>query len=127
MESIFGKPPQGFDEAYWEANNPASIAVAKAEKLRAAGLGIYLEAGDEDSYNLHEATEFLHRILWDHQIKHEYHLVRGADHVGRTMRGRAMEGLEFLARMLNPPPPDQEAEGLRKRLEPMKKQAAGKN
>lgn len=119
LETIFGKP---FDEAYWEANNPASLAVAKAEKLRAANLGIYLDAGDEDSFNLHEATEFLHRLLWDHKIPHEYHLVRGAEHVGRSLRPRALEGLAFLARMLTPPLPDQEVEALRKRLAPMKKQ-----
>jgi S-formylglutathione hydrolase len=123
METIFGKP---FDAAYWEANNVATIAVARAEKLRASGLGIYIEAGDEDMFYLHEATEYLHRILWDKQIPHEYHLVRGADHVGRTIRPRAIEGLEFLARLLNPPPPDAEAEATRKRLEPLKKLAGGK-
>ncbi len=123
METIFGKP---FDEAYWEANNVASIALARADRLRASGLGIYIEAGDEDAFYLHEATEFLHRILWDQKIPHEYHLVRGADHVGRTIRPRAMEALAFLARMLNPPPPDPEAEATRKRLEPLKKAAVRK-
>jgi S-formylglutathione hydrolase len=123
METIFGKP---FDEAYWEANNVATIAVNRAEKLRASGLGIYIEAGDEDAFYLHEAAEFLHRILWDRKVPHEYHLVRGADHVGRTIRPRAMEGLAFLARVLNPPPPDPEAEAVRKRLEPLKKLAEGK-
>lgn len=123
METIFGKP---FDEAYWEANNVATIAVAKAEKLRASGLGIYIEAGDEDAFYLHEAAEYLHRILWDHKIPHEYHLVRGADHVGRTIRPRAMEGLGFLARVLNPPPPDPEAEAARKRLEPLKRMVEGR-
>jgi S-formylglutathione hydrolase len=118
METIFGKP---FDEGYWEANNVATIAVKRAEKLRASGLGIYIEAGDEDMFYLHEATEFLHRILWDQKIPHEYHLVRGADHVGRTIRPRAMEGLEFLSRLLNPPPPDPELEAARKRMEPLKK------
>jgi len=123
METIYGKP---LDEAYWEANNVASIAVATAEKLRASGLGIYIEVGDEDAFSLDEATEFLHRILWDHKIQHEYHLVRGADHVGRTIRPRAMEGLKFLARILNPPPPDPEAEETRKRLAPLRKLAEGK-
>ncbi len=118
METIFGKP---FDEAYWEASNVATIAVNRADKLRAANLGIYIEAGDEDLFYLHEATEFLHRILWDQKIPHEYHLVRGADHVGRTIRPRAMEGLAFLARLLNPPPPDPEVEAARKRMEPLKK------
>jgi S-formylglutathione hydrolase len=123
METIFGKP---FDEAYWEANNVASIALARADRLRASGLGIYLDAGDEDAFYLHEAAEFLHRLLWDQKILHEYHLVRGADHVGRTLRPRSMEGLAFLARMLNPPPPDPEAEATRKRLEPLKKAAERK-
>lgn len=124
METIFGRP---FDEAYWEANNVATIAVNRADHLRALGLGIYIEAGDEDAFYLHEATEYLHRILWDRKVPHEYHLVRGADHVGRTIRPRVMEGLGFLARVLNPPPPDPEAEATRKRLEPLKKAAEGKN
>lgn len=123
METIFGKP---FDEAYWEANNPASICVANADKIRAAGLGIYIDAGDLDAFNLHEATEFLHRIMWDHSIPHEYHLVRGADHVGRTIRGRATEALEFLTRVLNPPPADPEVDALRRRLEPLKRAAEKK-
>lgn len=120
METIFGKP---FDAAYWEANNPAAIAVANADKIRASGLGIYLDAGDEDSFNLHESAEFMHRLLWDYKILHEYHLIRGADHVGRTLRPRSMEGLAFLARVLNPPPPDPEAENLKRTLAPMKRRA----
>jgi S-formylglutathione hydrolase len=119
MESMFGKP---VDDGYWQANNPANLAVAKADALRRADLGVYFEAGDEDAYNLHEAAEFLHRILWEQKIPHEYHLVRGADHVGRTVRARAMEGLAFLARTLSPPPPDPEVEALRQRLAPQKKQ-----
>ena len=118
MGTIFGNP---FDETYWEANNVATIAVNRADKLRAAGQSIYIEAGDEDMFYLHEATEFLHRILWDQKIPHEYHLVRGADHVGITIRPRAKEALAFLARTLAPPQPDPEAEAARKRLEPLKR------
>jgi S-formylglutathione hydrolase len=120
METIFGKP---FDEAYWEANNVATIAMKKADKLRGANLGIYIEAGDEDLFYLHEATEFLHRILWEKKILHEYHLVRGADHVGRTIRPRAIEGLMFLTRLLNPPPSDPEVNAVRKQVEGLKKAA----
>jgi hypothetical protein len=64
MQTIFGRP---FDEKYWEANNPASICVANADKIRASGLGVYIEAGDLDAFNLHEATEFMHRIMWDYK------------------------------------------------------------
>ena len=117
MEKVYGKP---FDPSYWEANNPATIANDNAAKLRAAGLAIYLDVGDEDAFNLNEATEFLHRILTDRKIPHEYHLVRGADHVGLTVRPRSQEGLAFLGLYLKPPPPDPAAEQLHRTLEPMK-------
>ncbi|HZM91543.1 MAG TPA: alpha/beta hydrolase-fold protein [Blastocatellia bacterium] len=123
MREIFGRP---FDEAYWEANNPASICVANAAKIRGSGLGIYIDAGDLDSFNLHEATEFMHRIMWDNKIPHEYHLVRGADHVGRTIRPRATEALAFLSRVLNPPPADPEVDALRERLAPLRRAAEKK-
>lgn len=87
METVFGKP---LDEAYWEA------------KIRESGLGIYMDAGDEDMFHLQEAAEFLHRILYDHQIPHEYHLVRGADHLGVSLRPRIEDGLSFLNRLMNP-------------------------
>jgi S-formylglutathione hydrolase len=120
MQTIFGKP---FDESYWETNNPASIAVANAEKIRGSRLGIYVDVGDMDAFNIHEGTEFIHRLMWDLKIPHEYHLVRGADHVGRTIRPRTTEVLEFLARVLNPPPADPEVDALRERLEPLRRAA----
>jgi S-formylglutathione hydrolase FrmB len=123
MQTIFGKP---FDEGYWEANNPSSICVANAEKIRASRLAIYVDVGDMDAFNIHEGTEFIHRIMWDSRIPHEYHLVRGADHVGRTIRPRTTEALEFLARVLNPPAPDPEADALHERLEPLKRAAEKK-
>lgn len=99
MESVFGKP---VDEAYWQANNPANIAVTNAAKIRDSALGIYLDAADEDMFHLQEAAEFLHRILYDNGIPHEYHLVRGADHLGPSLPPRIQDGLVFLTRVMNP-------------------------
>jgi S-formylglutathione hydrolase len=73
-----------------------------SEAIRASGLQVYIEAGDEDWFNLHEATEFMHRVFWDAGVQHEYHLVRGANHVGRTVPPRMREGFEFLGRVLRP-------------------------
>lgn len=117
FEMAFGKP---VDPAYWEANNPAAIAKANSGKIRASGIQIYLDCGDRDMFLLYEGTEFLHRVLYDNDIKHEYHLVRGADHLGRTVLPRSIEAFEFLERVLNPPPPDPGAEPFRKRLEELK-------
>lgn len=117
---IYGKP---VDDEYWKANNPANIAVKDPRRLVDSRLGIYLECGDEDSFGLDRGTEFLHRILRDNGIRHEYHLVRGADHLGRTLGLRLQEALGFIARLINPPPPDPIVEGLRRQIAIWKEQA----
>jgi S-formylglutathione hydrolase len=103
LRRAFGHPT---DDRHWRANNPASIVADGPGRLRDAGLAIYLECGDEDSFGLHRGAEFLHRILFDNGIRHEYRLVRGADHVGATLPGRFRDALAFLARVIAPPPPD---------------------
>jgi len=118
FETAFGKP---VDPEYWEANNPASIAKANAKRIADSGMQIYLDVGDQDMFLLYEGTEFVHRILWDGGVMHEYHIVHGADHVGRSMGPRTAEALQFFTRVLNPPPPDPIAGQARKTLEPLKK------
>ena len=71
------------DVALFEANNPASRARANALAIRGSGLAIYLEVGDEDFLNAHDGAEFLHRVLWDLDISHEYRLLRGPITAGR--------------------------------------------
>ncbi len=98
MEQIYGKP---VDKAYWAANNPATIANKDPERL--VGLGIYLEADDQDMFFLQHGTEFVHRILFDHGIAHEYRLVRGAEHVGPSIDPRFLDAMTFIGRQINPP------------------------
>jgi S-formylglutathione hydrolase len=109
------------DPAYWDANNPATIASANPKRLIDSGLQIYLDVGDQDMFLLYEGTEFIHRVLWDNGVIHEYHIVHGADHVGRTLGPRTVEALQFFNRVLNPPAPDPVADAARKTLEPLKK------
>ncbi len=84
----------GRDTALFEANNPANRARANAESIRASNLAIYIDAADNDMVNAHDGAEFLHRLLWDLDISHEYRLVRNASHGGPTFipRMRAMFG-----------------------------------
>jgi hypothetical protein len=92
-----------------------------ADRIRESGLQIYIEAGDEDQFWLYEGTEFLHQVLWDQKIKHEYHLVRGADHIGPSMGERQSEAIEFLARTIHPwGPPAAEFEPVLKLVEAQK-------
>jgi S-formylglutathione hydrolase len=98
METIFGSP---IDRNYWAVNNPATIV--KSDPGRLLNLGIYLEVGDQDMLYLHEGVEFLHRILFDAGIGHDYRMVHGAEHVGPSLEPRIVDALVFIARQINPP------------------------
>lgn len=98
VSRVFGSP---IDLDFWAANNPATIA--KRDPDRLLGLGIYFEVGDQDMLYLDEGAEFLHRILFDAAIGHEYRLVRGADHVGPSLEPRLFQALGFIGRQINPP------------------------
>ena len=76
FEEIYGTP---VDREYRRQNNPANIVVNGAAAIRASGLRIYLEVGDEDGFNLQRGTEFLHRVLVDHDVKHGYRWIDGAE------------------------------------------------
>ncbi len=81
-----------WDADYFRANNPVAMAADHGAAIRASGLKICIEVGDQDNLMLHDATELLHRILWDQRVEHSYYLHHGADHVGLSMEWR-MEAL----------------------------------
>jgi S-formylglutathione hydrolase len=101
-----GGPPQligpARDPSLWESNNPANRARANAEQIRDSGLAIYLEAGDRDFLNAHDGAEFLHRVLWDLDLSHEYRLIRNADHGGPSMVPRMFAMFVWLGSLWNP-------------------------
>ncbi|HZU71513.1 MAG TPA: alpha/beta hydrolase-fold protein [Acidimicrobiales bacterium] len=105
FQEIYGSP---VDEDYWADTNPATIASRAPERLR--DTAIYLECGDRDSFGLHRGTEYLHRVLFDAGVSHEYRLVRGADHLGQTLPARFADALRFLGEAFHPAPPDQSLE-----------------
>lgn len=88
------------DDALFEANSPAARLRHNVDAVRSSGLAIYVECGDHDALNLHDGTEFLHRVLWDYDISHEYHLVRDGDHVGPTLLPRMHEAFRWLSEVL---------------------------
>ena len=124
FEVAFGNP---VDEDYWAANNPATIVQTQAQAIRDSGLQIYLEAGDEDQFWLYEGAEFLHRTLWDARIQHEYHLVRGADHVGPSMNERLDEAIRFLFRYHSPWPETRRMKAVDDMLDPLKAKIEGRD
>jgi S-formylglutathione hydrolase len=105
-----GGPPQligpARDAALWESNNPANRARANAQQIRDSGLAIYLEAAERDFLNAHDGAEFLHRVLWDLDVSHEYHLVRGADHGGPSFIPRLRAMFTWFGSLWAPSQPD---------------------
>jgi S-formylglutathione hydrolase len=98
------------DAGLWEANNPANRARANAQQIRESGIAIYLEAGDCDFLNAHDGAEYLHRVLWDLDLSHEYHLVRNADHGGPTLRPRLHAMFAWTDSVWNPARTDEAVE-----------------
>ena len=114
------------DPTVFAANNPANRAIANAAEIRKHDLAIYLECGDDDFINVHDGAEYLHRVLWDLDISHEYRLTRGADHVGPTLIPRMREAYLWLGTLLRPSAdaPDKLIQSLRTQMEPVRRQAA---
>ncbi len=122
--AAYGRKVDGrltIDEEHWAANNPATIATRDAARIRDSGLWIFLDAGDQDMFWLYEGTEFLHQVLWNQKIRHEYRLYRGADHVGATLGERTRQAYMFLDRSLDPPVKDPVVDQSRQRIDPLKR------
>ena len=107
----FGDP---IDSEFWAAHNPANIAAK--EPMRLSALKIYVEVGTHDSLYNHHNTEFLHRVLFDNGVKHEYRMELGADHIGNSVPGRFRDALWFLGRTLQPEKDDPPASKMRKAI-----------
>jgi len=97
VEAIWGN--QSGPEKFLQ-DNPANLVDINAQQIKDSELDIYLEVGDQDFIQLQDGAEFLHRVLWDNDIPHEYHLVRWADHVGLSLNDRIIEAHAFLAASL---------------------------
>jgi S-formylglutathione hydrolase len=118
MGAAYGNP---VDAAYWAANNPPAIAIANADRIRGSGLKILIEAGDQDMFWLYEGTRFLHDVLWEQKIRHEFHLYLGEDHVGRSIERRTATAFEFLTASLRDAEPDPAIDSARHRIDPLKR------
>lgn len=104
IAALFGDP---FDDAKFKRENPASIIASDPARL--VNSAIYIEVGDEDGFGFMEGVDYLHRLLWRHRLRHEYRLVRWADHVGSSITERSRDRFRFLARYLEQPAPTEPA------------------
>ena len=71
LQGPFGSP---LSEAYWEANNPLTLA-EHPENFRS--LKLYFDCGDQDRYGFNEGADLLDKTLTAAGFPHEYHLRPG--------------------------------------------------
>jgi S-formylglutathione hydrolase len=76
-------------------------------------LPIFLECGDDDALLFQDGAEFLHRVLWNLDLSHEFRLTAGADHVGPTLLPRLKAAFLWLGERLAPPQPEIQGEAER--------------
>lgn len=93
------------DAALFERDHPATRARQNAAALRAASLGVYIDASGADALNAHDGAEHLHRVLWNLDIVHEYRLRADADHIGPEIAERLREAFTWVGRRVSPPTP----------------------
>lgn len=91
------------DAALFERDHPATRARLHAAALRDSGLAIYVDAAGLDALHAHDGAEYLHRVLWDLDVAHEYHLRRDADHIGPDIVDRLRDAFGWVAAKLCPP------------------------
>jgi S-formylglutathione hydrolase len=100
--ALLGPSGADRDASLYAADHPAGRAVRHAEALRTGALAIYLDAGTADALNAHDGAEFLHRVLWDLDVPHDYRLWEGADHVGPSLVPRLEAALVWVGGKLAP-------------------------
>jgi hypothetical protein len=91
------------DAALYRSDHPAARASARQTALRESSLAIYIDAAGDDCFHAHDGAEFLHRVLWQLDVPHEYLLRRNADHVGPDLPERLLAAFRWVARNLQPP------------------------
>lgn len=113
------------DSGLFRRDHPGWRAIQNAAAIRENNQAIWLDAGSRDACHAHDGTEFMHRILWQLDILHEYHLLRDADHVGSTLVPRLASAFAFVGRHLcsEPTQPNADELALRNMLEPLRMRA----
>jgi S-formylglutathione hydrolase FrmB len=71
---LFGDPP---DEAYFQANNPMSLADSNAAAIKKTNLKIYFDVGDQDRYGFTEPNKVLDGRMTRSGLVHEFHVFPG--------------------------------------------------
>lgn len=90
------------DRNIYDRNSVYAIARAHAARIRETGLPILVDCGADDEFLLHEGAEYLHRVLLELGVDHDYRLVPGAGHQDAVASVRTYDAIKFIGGALRP-------------------------
>ncbi|WP_223692249.1 YqiA/YcfP family alpha/beta fold hydrolase [Leifsonia poae] len=88
------------DRIAYNSNSVYGRLRANADAIRLAQLPVLIDCGGADEFLLHEGAQFLHQLLVDLEVPHEYRVVDGAGHTGEFTEERTRDAIRFLAAAL---------------------------
>ena len=90
----------GADADAYAAQSVYGRARANAELIRSAAPRLCIDCGAADEFLLHDGAEYLHDVLDELGIVHEYRLVPGAGHVDAQAESRTAGAIRFIGEAL---------------------------
>jgi S-formylglutathione hydrolase len=90
----------GEDEATYSRNSVYGILRSNVDRIRKAGVGIFIDCGDADEFGLHDGAVYLDDVLKECDIPHEFHSIPGAGHADAAASGRLARAVAFVGRWL---------------------------
>jgi S-formylglutathione hydrolase len=90
----------GSDDATYQGNSVYSILRSKENILRSAETAIFIDCGDADEFELHDGALFLHHLLKELEVQHEFRSVAGAGHADAAASRRLSDALSFIGHRL---------------------------
>jgi S-formylglutathione hydrolase len=76
------------------------ILRSNVDRIRTAGVGVFIDCGDADEFGLHDGALFLHGVLNECAIPHEFHSIPGVGHADAAASSRLARALAFVGRRL---------------------------
>lgn len=98
--SVLGKLNEAMRSAGYTAASVHGIVRGNAAALRAEGPKIYFECGDADEFNLHDGASYLHRLMLDLSIPHQFRSIAGAGHADQHAAARQADAIRFIGAAL---------------------------
>lgn len=90
----------GSTQADYANNSVYHLARANSAALRKSYPALYFDCGDADEFGLHDGARYLHGVLNELAIPHEFRSIPGAGHADAAIASRQEDAIRFIGKCL---------------------------